>query len=173
MAELGLKVVCCVPLLASESFAGCFQRPKTEQKKKSAQCRCLSRVVCNYLPSLRIANESVCNCRRLRAPFQLSEKQGNVTHVRKRDPAPTRLTGPATAPRSRLRHATSSMTFPRPVLPPARAANASGEGGISSAFDARGEPHREAWRLPYRLPDPENVLSNASFAAHVFRPSFS
>lgn len=96
-------------------FRGVF--PEAEngaEKKKSAQCRCLSRVVCNYWPSLRIANESVCNCRRLRARFQLSEKQGNVTHVRKRDPAPTRLTGPATAPRSRLRHATSSMTFPRP-----------------------------------------------------------
>lgn len=62
---------------------------------------------------------------------------------------------------------------PAAVLLPARAANASGEGGISSAFDARGEPHPEAWRLPHRLPDPENALSNASFAAHVFRPSFS
>lgn len=37
VVELGLKVVCCVPLLASESFAGCFQRPKTEQKKKRAR----------------------------------------------------------------------------------------------------------------------------------------
>lgn len=129
-----MKVLCRLPLLASELFTGCFQRPKTEQKK-SARSADAFRVSCTIIgphsgslakaygsrEDLGVAFYYLTSSLTSLLGAVLSALSGRHNCGRKMR-FPTRLTGPVTAPRSRVLLSTSSMTFPPRLLPLVRPA---------------------------------------------------